>query len=166
MDLRSLCDARVEDFLLQGYVVEEEGTLRFRPMLDAIFLKLEGRLIRMESTEQYSAVELSEVQTVAPTFEVDPDTQFCVSSAGELLLLNPMGDNRIECVEGYGWRRVGEIDQFDAIGLRLYSGQYLFFDPSFLFGMKVGGERQREYWLRNVVNATSRWEVIRADTAR
>jgi hypothetical protein len=166
MDLRSLCDARLEDLLLQGFTDEEKGGLRFYPMLGALFLKVEGRLIRMQSTEQYSAVELSEVQTVAPTFEVDPGTQFCVSSADELLLLNPMGDNRIECVEVYGRRSAGEIDQFDAIGLRLYAGQYLFFDPSFLFGMKVGGERQRESWLRNVVNATSRWEVIRADTVR
>ena len=166
MDLRGLCDGRLEDFLLQGFTDEEKGGLRFYPMLGALFLKVDGRLIRMQSTEQYSVVELSEVEAVAPTFEVDPGTRFCISSADQLLLLDPMADNRIECVEVYGRRNAGEVEQMDAIGLRLYSGQYLFFDPSFLFGMNVGGERQRECWLRNVVNASSQWEVIRADTAR
>jgi len=166
MDLRGLCDARLEDLLLQGFVGEEDGGLRFRPMLGAMFLKVDGRLIKLESTEQYSALEISEVPAVAASFEVDPDTRFCVSSAAELILLNSMGDNRIECVETYGRRKSGAVDQFDAVGLRLYAGQYLFFDPSFLFGIKVGGERQREYWLRNIINAASPWQVFRADLPR
>ena len=166
LDLRSLCDARLEDLLLQGFVSEEDAGSRYWPMLGALFLRLDTRLIKLQSTERFSVLEIAEVQAVAPSFEVDPDTRFCVSSMSEVLLVNPMGDNRIECVETYGRRKSGEIDQYDALGLRLYAGQYLFFDPSFHFGIKVGGERQREYWLRNVVNAASPWQVFRSDLPR
>lgn len=156
----------MEDVLVQGFVCEEKGGLEYHPMLRTMFLKVGARLIKLESTEQYSVLEISEVQAVTPSFEVDPDTKFCFSSVCELLLVDPMGDNRIECIETYGTRKAGEIDRFDALGIRLHGGQYLFFDPTFIFGIKVGGARQRENWLRNIINASLPWHVYRSDLPR
>jgi hypothetical protein len=110
----------------------------------AMFLKVDGRLIKLESMEQYSALEISDVRPWLVVRGRPRHSFLClVGGRADPAEFDGGQPDRVR-VETYGRRKSGAIDQFDALG----AGQYLFFDPSFLFGIKVGGERQREYWLR------------------
>lgn len=144
-----LCGRKLTDIVAEGFF--EEGTPgRFTPMFTALYLEFEDGLVLLESVEQYSRLIASVVDECRPRFAVDPDTKYGVCSLGSMLMVHPSDNCWIDRVEVYHSAAPEEGQRVCALGLLLRTGQYVFFDPTQLSGINVGGAEQRVYWLRNL----------------
>ena len=67
LDLQVLCDAPLEDLLLQEFVCEEKGGLEYHPMLRTMFLKVgaqQGYRLFEEVETLHGAVDLGVLQEI------------------------------------------------------------------------------------------------------
>ena len=153
MNHADLCGRKLTDIVAEGFF-EDGAPGRFTPMFSAIYLELEDGLVVLQSLEQYSRMAISAVDEYRPKFAVDPDTRYGVCSLGSVLMVHPSDNCWIDRVEIYRSDEPSGEQRTCALGLLLGTGQYMFFDPTQLSGINVGGPEQRAYWLQNLLPQT------------
>lgn len=146
----------IENIFLTGFVDIEDGIAQFYPDLRFIYFEINSKFIEFESINQYSKLRIKLEDLVNHNFEIDEDMMKGKSSVSEIIL-NQDGaiDNCIDNIKFYNLEEKEEELICDAIEIKLKNEQVIFLDPSFYFGINIGGCDQKKIWKENLKsNAT------------
>lgn len=144
----------ISDILLCGVVDIEDGIAEFIPIMEYMYFKFDTKIIKFESVEQYSKLKIEYVNKLTYKFE-DEDMYPANSSIGEIVLTDTMAKNTVRLVEIYGGEQIDNELICYAVSFHLYSEQEIFIDPSFHYGIGIGGEHQKNAWFNNYPNSES-----------
>ena len=140
--LSAIIGKKLTDIYTVGFIYLEEKP-EFTPDLRWMYFEFEDILIEFESFEQYSRLRIKKVLDVRYCFEYDEDMIKVKSSVREFVLISSLLANNIvkgiELIDG-------TEENCAAAKIVLENGQTIFIDPSFPYGIGVGGKEQEEYW--------------------
>ena len=140
----------IDDIYLTGFVDIEDGTAQFYPDLRFIYFEINSKYIEFESVNQFSKLKIEIVDSVKYNFEMDEDMMKAKSSVSEIILNDTMANgNNIDSMVFYNLDKQEDLI-CDAIEIRLGNGQIIFLDPSFYFGINIGGAEQKQIWRNNL----------------
>lgn len=149
-------DAPITDILQLGCIDKTAVALSEVTIFhERIYIVFGDVLLKLESVNQYSELKLQFVDQIKVDFDFEllDNTLLVTISVTELLLDDTLHNNAIAAIDVYQKEDSFEKKQLcAAIGFHLAGGQYLFFDPTFDFGINVGGRRKRELWQENYPN--------------
>lgn len=134
---------------MTGFVDIEDGIAQFYHDLRFIYFEINSKYIEFESINQFSKLKIKVVDSVEHNFEIDEDMLKAKSSVSEIILNDTMANgNDIDNIIFYNL----EADELicDAIEIELVNGQVIFLDPSYLFGINIGGKEQKQIWKSNL----------------
>lgn len=134
---------KLTDIYVVGFIYLEEGENEFVPDLRWMYFEFEEILVEFESIAQYSRLKMERVSDIRYRFEHDEDMVKVKSSVKDLVLVSSILSNNIV-------KKIEMIDGTErncaAAKIVLENGQIIFIDPSFPYGIGVGGKKQEEYW--------------------
>ena len=140
----------IEDIYLTGFVDVEDGIAQFYHDLRFIYFEINSKYIEFESINQFSKLRIKIVDSVAHDFEIDEDMMKAKSSVSEIILSDTMANgNDIDNIIFYNLEEQEELI-CDAMEIKLVNGQVIFLDPSYYFGINIGGKEQKEIWKFNL----------------
>lgn len=140
----------IEDIYLTGFVDIEEGIAQFYHDLRFIYFEVNSKYIEFESINQFSRLKIKIVNSVEHNFEIDEDMIKAKSSVREIILNDTMANgNDIKNIVFYNLEEQEELI-CDALEINLVNGQVIFLDPSYYFGINVGGTEQKQMWKYNL----------------
>ncbi|EMU55289.1 MULTISPECIES: hypothetical protein [Clostridium] len=141
----------IEDIYLTGFVDIEDGIAQFYPDLRFIYFEINSKFIEFESINQYSKLRIKLEKLVNHKFEIDEDMMKGKSSVSEIIL-NQDGaiGNCIDIIKFYNLEEKEEELICDAIEMKLKNEQVIFLDPSFYFGINIGGCEKKKIWKENL----------------
>lgn len=143
-------DNNIEDIYLTGFVDIEDGIAQFHHDLRFIYFEINSKYIEFESINQFSKLKIKIVDSVEHNFEIDEDMIKAKSSVSEIILNDTMANgNDIDNIVFYNLEEQEELI-CDAIEINLINGQVIFLDPSYYFGINVGGKGQKRMWKLNL----------------
>ena len=145
----------ISDILLSGVVDIENGIAEFTPMLTYMFFEFDTKIIKFESIEQSSKLKIEYVNSITYDFEVEEDMYPAKSSINEIVMTDTMAENIVKSVEIYGGVSRNNELICDAVCFKLNCGQQLFLDPTYFFGINIGGNEQKKAWFNNYPNTES-----------
>jgi len=149
---RIVKDNNIEDIYLTGFVDIEDGIAQFYHDLRFIYFEVNSKYIEFESINQFSKLRLKIVDSVEYNFEIDEDMMKAKSSVSEIILSDTMANgNNINSIIFYNLEEREEEELIcDAVEIKLVNGQVIFLDPSYYFGINIGGKEQKEMWKINL----------------
>lgn len=143
----------IEDVYLTGFVDIEDGIAQFYPDLRFIYFEINSKFIEFESINQYSKLRIKVVSSVNHNFEIDKDMTKGKASVSEIILTQDGAiGNCIDNIKFYNLEKKQEELICDAIEIKLKNEQVIFLDPSFYFGINIGGYEQKKIWQSNLYN--------------
>ncbi len=142
-----LRQAELTDVVLAGFFDPEGG--EFSPMLHCVYLEFGSQMLELKATGDEARLRLTLVDRVQHHFEVDDDFRVGQVALGEMVLRDPLASNAVVRVLTYGMDEGEDELRCDAMRLDMANGQVLFFDPSFHFGISIGGDDQEDAWKEN-----------------
>lgn len=141
--LSAIIGKQLTDIYTVGFIYLEEKQIEFTPDLKWIYFEFEDILLEFESIDQYSRLRMEKVLEVRYRFECDEDMIKVKSSIIEFVLVSSMlANNIVKDIELKG----GTEKNCSAAKIILENGQIIFVDPSFPYGIGVGGREQEKYW--------------------
>ncbi|MGO4543008.1 hypothetical protein [Paenibacillus sp. 2TAB19] len=141
----------IEDINLTGFIyLEDNGIYEFTPMLRFVYVRFESEYLEFESINQYSRLKIAVVPTIRHNFELVEDFLPAVSSINDLVLISASSlTNIVSSITIYNLEETDTEITCDSILIRLRNKQVLFFDPTFISGINIGGIEQYEFWRLN-----------------
>lgn len=141
--LSLLIGKRLTDIYIIGFIYLEKGENDFIPDLRWMYFEFEDVLVEFESFDQYSRLKVERVSNVRYQFEYDEDMIKVKSSVKDLVLVSSiLAGNIVKNIEIID----GTERNCAAVKIVLETEQIIFIDPSFPYGIGVGGQKQEEYW--------------------
>ena len=138
---KNISKDEITDVLIGGYVDNENDLLRFYPDFRVVSIEFGTTYLTLESVDQYSLLKFTISGLFEYNLEIDEDMQRTICSIRDIVLDNPDAlDNRINEIIIYDRNK---SDTCAAMEIKLVNGQMIFIDPSFLFGINIGGERKK-----------------------
>ncbi|WP_027624760.1 hypothetical protein [Clostridium lundense] len=140
----------IKDIYLTGFVDIEDGVAQFYPDLRFIYFEINSKFIEFESINQYSKLKIKIVNLVNHNFEIDEDMMKGKASVSEIILTQDGAiGNCIDMMKFYNLEEKEEELICDAVEIKLKNEQVIFLDPSFYFGINIGGIEKKEVWRVN-----------------
>lgn len=138
---------KLDDVILSGITSIEEGVAEFLPITKYIYLEFGESLLEIESSEQYSKIQIRVVNSVIhePEFE-DVLPSYC--SIANIVILNPLDRYKVKSISLINLKEEDFYVECDVLELVLENGQIMFIDPRF-FGNTIGGAEQKALWVAN-----------------
>lgn len=141
--LSKIIGKQLTDIYTVGFVYLFEEQREYTPDLRWIYFEFEDILLEFESIEQYSRLKIEKVSDIRYQFESDEDMIKVHSSIIEFVLVTSMlVNNTVKEIE----LQDGTEKNCAAAKIILENGQIVFVDPSFVYGIGIGGKEQEEYW--------------------
>lgn len=146
----------VTDVLVPGRIDWDEAIPRFTPQPLVVFVPLDEGVLRMESVGGYGQLEVRVVDAVTlggvelfEAIEEEEEDELAVASQGEQLF----GDSwdRLRCTTVRPFMDADskpEEGVVKCLALELESRYWLFFDPTWPFGIRVGNAEDMRRWER------------------
>jgi hypothetical protein len=151
----------LSDVYLAGYIDIEDGIADFSSDLRFLYFEFGEKLIEFESINQYSKLSLKIVDSVQYHFEIDEDMLPGRSSVRHIILTDSMSaTNFVKSAICYNMEVVDKQLICDGLQVSLINGQEIFLDPSFYFGINIGGLEQKKFWFENLINNSSPKETV------
>ncbi|MCT4543790.1 MAG: hypothetical protein N4A63_09625 [Vallitalea sp.] len=152
----------VKDVFLTGFVDIEDSIAQFYPDLRFIYFEINSKFIEFESINEYSKLRIKIVNAVNYNFEIDEDMMKGKSSVSEIIFTQDSAiGNCIDIIKFYNLEEKEEELICDAIEIKLKNEQVIFLDPSFYFGINIGGNEQKEIWKLNLDNVETNKTYIK-----
>lgn len=149
-DVKSkLAGAGLTDVLLVGFLDEEEAPVRFRPILQKVYLAVGSAFLELATIGDTGRMTVTVAPTISRHAELDDDMVPAVTSLREQLLHDPDGSNIIRLLRL--WSPADDHHELScsALGVELCNGQLIFVDPSNYFGIRIGGGDLMKSWLES-----------------
>jgi hypothetical protein len=151
---------RVDDVLLDGFMDQDEVPVRFRALRDSLYFELGSVYLHFKAIDSEGAMSIAIVDAMGEHPALDEDMVHAVSSMREQVLQDADGSNEVKALRLWGPAEVAGELRCRAAQLELGNGQQIFVDPSYHFGMRIGGGEQRETWLASWPGAASEREHV------
>lgn len=146
-----LHDKNISDIIKVGFIDIEDGYAQMSFANKYLFIEFDSFLLKFTSIEQYSQLQVEIVSDVTFDIELDDDLIPARASVATIVLTDDMGDNKINSIELFNCsNKTDQNIQCDAMSIYLESGQELFIDPTYYFGLNIGGKEQKEKWFVNL----------------
>ncbi|MGG4451215.1 hypothetical protein [Brevibacillus porteri] len=152
----------IQDIYLLGFVDIEDGVADFCPDMRYYYFEVGEKYIEFESINQYSKLSVRIVDSIRYQFEIDEDMLPCKISVSQIILTDSMSaKNTVKSFVINGMES-NDNNQIvcNSLQLNLDNGQELFIDPSFYYGINIGGAEQREFWIENLPDGTKPDEIV------
>lgn len=139
---------RLTDIYSVGFIDTENNVGQYYPDYRWIYIELDkNTIIEMESCEQFSRLKVQKVEDVRYLFEVDEDMIKAKSSIQEIVLVTSMlKGNKVKEFILIEPEQVDHVCFCGAVKIILENGQVVFLDPTFIYGIGIGGVYQEKYW--------------------
>lgn len=146
--IRMIKGKNIEDINLSGFInLEENEVYEFTPMLTFVYVKFGEEYLEFASIEQYSRLRITIVPSIRYDFELVEDFYPAVSSISDVVLINPTSlTNMVSSIKIFNMEEKENEIICDSLLITLNNEQVLFFDPTFLSGINIGGMEQYEFW--------------------
>lgn len=155
LKLRQLLNkTSIDDVFLSGFVDKGERSLQFYPSLSAYFLECKGILLRFGAQGYSGKALVSDIGNIVCDLDLDDGMEFAIMSVKQILLRAPDDENCVSKVTLWSPEEVSSGVECSAMRIELANGQVLFFDPSYHFGVRVGGVEQQSIWFENKTQST------------
>lgn len=142
-------DQNIEDIYLTGFVDVENGEAQFYYDLRFMYFEVDSKYIKFESINQFSKLSIEIVDSITYDSDIDEDMIGAKSSISQIILNDTMAvGNSIDTIIFHNLEEQEKLI-CDAIEILLANGQIIFLDPSFYFGINIGGEEQKRIWNLN-----------------
>lgn len=146
-DLESrLRGAGVSDVLLPGFIDDEVQPHRFRALPQVIYFECDSLLLKFETIATTGTMRVSLVDNVSGSVDLDDDMVPAIASLRQQVLDDVDGSNLLRELRLWNLAEEEEGLRCAAAQLQLVNGQQIFVDPTYHFGIRVGGARQRDIW--------------------
>ena len=136
----------VSDILITGFVDQDVTPVRFLPVLRSVYFECGLLLLKMEAIESAGMIQLSLTENVCLETERDEEMLVAVTSLGEQRLRDPDGDNQLSALRLWSASEMDGNLCCAAARLDLVNGQKIFVDPTYYFGLRLGGLEQEQIW--------------------
>lgn len=169
----ALRDQRVTDVLVPGRIDRDDEITRFTPQPLVVFVVLDEGALRLESVGQYDRLDVRYVDTVTldgvELFEAVKEEGDEVALASFCEQLFGDGWDRLRCTSVRRFTDIGvqpnqgedkseykgeeqeqekEEGELKCLALQLESHFWVFFDPTWTFGIKIGNVEDMRRWER------------------
>jgi hypothetical protein len=143
-----LLGAEVDDVFVAGFLDTSERPLRFYALYRAVFFECGGALLRFGVVGDTGRMQITRVDVVVPG-DLDDDLEPASTSIRQVILEHPDGSNRLRSL--HLWDVVDGPDGIECAAARidLSNGQKIFLDPTYHFGIRLGGASQQTVWAEN-----------------
>ncbi|MEV0635298.1 hypothetical protein AB0I77_10100 [Streptomyces sp. NPDC050619] len=154
--LRQRC---VTDVLVAGYIERDGGLPQFKPAPVVVFVLLNGgkEALRLEADDQEAQLAVSIVENVTlkgvrlfDLFEEETGDEPALASLSDQLLGD--GWTQLRCTATRAFtdaRSSPESGVLKSLALELDSRHWLFFDPTWVFGIRIGKAEDLHSWERD-----------------
>ena len=136
----------VSDVLLPGFIDDEAQPHRFRALPQAIYFECNSSLLKFEAIATTGTMHVSLADNLSVSVDLDDDMVPAIASLREQVLDDPVGSNLLLEIRLWNLAEDENGLRCAAAQLQLANGQQVFLDPSYYFGIRVGGTRQRDIW--------------------
>ncbi len=145
-------NSKIEDIYTVGFVDVEGEEYQYYPLYNYLFIELGNKIIRLEANQDNLRLSFKIVDGMDYQFEIDEEMLYAKSSINTIVLDDIWSSsNNVKEVLFYG------LDELSnsclAAEIILLNGQVIFLDPSYEFGINIGGERLKEAWKDNCSGA-------------
>lgn len=141
-----LQDTCFEDVFYSGFVDPGETPARFHIMPGVFHVQCGAVLIEFRAIGTSGRMLVSKVTVIRPNAEIDEDMTAAVTSMRFHVLRDPDGTNQLSAISLWDLVSVAEGLTCSAAQLTLANGQEIFIDPTYHFGLRVGGTEQKAVW--------------------
>jgi len=152
-NLDSLQGAAITDVHVAGFVQKDEHPIRFYALYRVVFVEFDRAMLRLSVLGDSGHLQLVSVDALRFDAELDDDMLPAVTSVGQMVLRDPDGTNALLAVQLWDLRGTANALQCAALRFDLVNGQKLFVDPSFHFGIRMGGQDHEDAWKQNWTGA-------------
>jgi hypothetical protein len=136
----------VSDILITGFVGQDVTPVRFSPVLRSVYFECGLLLLKMAAVESTGTMQLSLVESVCLETENDEGMLMAVTSLGEQRLRDPDGENQLSALRLWSASELDGNLCCAAARLDLTNGQKIFVDPTYHWGLRLGGVEQEQIW--------------------
>ncbi len=138
---------QIEDIFVLGFVDNDSEVTEFYQDMRYLYFMIENRYIEIECIEQSSKIKIMITDNIVHKFEIDEDMKKAKTSMSEIIFVDILANNSVREFLLYNITMV-TVDYIvcDAIQINLNSRQKIFLDPTFYYGIGVGGIEQKEWW--------------------
>ncbi len=150
----------LDDVLVAGFIDDDEDPVGFHGVLTAAYLDFAGVLIEIRAAESDGTLVVTPVAQVRHHFELDESMRPAVASIQEIVIEDPDGDCAVTVLRLWDAGPGDGHISCSAFEVDLASGQELFVDPTFHFGLRIGGGKQRRNWSSNWPGAKCATESV------
>jgi hypothetical protein len=151
----------IHDIYILGFVDIEDGFADFYSDKRCYYFEVGKQYIKFKSVNQYSKLSVNIVNSIRYEFEIDEDMLPCKTSVSQIILIDSMSaKNKVKSIiiNGIDLKDKNQII-CDSLQLNLENGQEVFFDPTFYYGINIGGAQQRKFWIENLENGIKPDEI-------
>jgi hypothetical protein len=150
MLLKEFVDALVgrslDDVLVGGFVEKESQSLRFCANYRNLYFDCGGTFVKASVVRSEGVLTLAIISDLAPEQYDDDDLVPAISSIRDVVLFDPNGSNLLSSIHLWHAQEGAAGIASAALRLDLSNGQQIFIDPSYYFGMRIGGALQEQIW--------------------
>ncbi|MEU3398767.1 hypothetical protein [Streptomyces filamentosus] len=138
--------ARVQDVLVPGYVDRDGKRPVFRPFPASVFLELADGFVELVTVPDEGRMTVRFVaEPCIPEALLDEEEEFALDSRGLDVLTDAHSSLRVTRIRGVvpadSSTGAGEPDTaYECLEFRFEDGWYLFADPGYPLGIRIGGE--------------------------
>lgn len=137
----------LEDIISTGFCDTLEEGIEYIANTDILYLEFKHFLIRLEAIENFSRLSMKREEKIRQEFVNDEDMKFAFARLHNIVFrMGEMDTVRIEKICLYNLNTNDSEIICDAMKICLSSGQVLFFDPAYYFGINIGDETLIPIW--------------------
>jgi len=137
------------DMFIPGFLDQDETPVRFCALRTTLYIESGDSLIELRAVGTTGTMALTWASSVGTSSDLDEDMLAAATSIRQQILNDADGRNELSAIRLWNMDvRDGEL-VCGAMQLDLANGQQIFIDPTYHFGMRVGGSEQRAIWLEN-----------------
>ena len=150
----------LDDILLPGFIDQEAAPVRLRAMLQTVYLECGSSLVELAAIGTTGTMRVSLSERIRHTFELEEGMIAAVTSIRQQILNDADGSNEVGAIRLWGVNdRNGDL-HCAAMLIELANEQQIFVDPTYHFGIRLGGSEQRTSWLENWPGAATAFEHV------
>jgi len=156
----ALRGSTLDDILQAGFIDQGHAPPQFRALRTAVYLEFSSTTVEFQAVDSTGTMAIACVQSVQASAELDDDMLPATASRRDDVLDDSAGSNEVTSLRLWGVVEEHGLIRCGAAQIELANGQVVFLDPTYHFGIRVGGEAQKALWLRNWPGANDLEEFV------
>ena len=140
--------AGIDDVLVAGFTEVSEKPLRFHHLFWAVFFEFGGELLKFAAIGDSGRMSIERTERVWYD-SLDDDLEPASASIRQIVLDNSDGTGRLASAQLWDFQMSQTGIECAAVRFELANGQIVFLDPTYHFGIRVGGASQEAIFAEN-----------------